>query len=97
MPTDFLLDGDLDLRIENGDFVAGESTLQHQKLLLLIGKNELKENPIVGVGIENYLDDESPADMHREIRLQFTKDGMKVKSIKTVTGNLTIDAQYENN
>lgn len=89
-----MLDDDLDLRIENGDFVIGESTTQNQKILLLADKNDFKEYPTVGVGIDTYLDDESPADMHREIRLQFTKDGMKVKSIKTNEGQINIDAPY---
>lgn len=97
MPKDILLDVDLDLSIENGDFVIGESTNQQQKIMLLADKNEFKENPTVGVGIETYLDDESPADMHREIRLQFSKDGMKVKSIKTIEGKINIDAPYEKN
>lgn len=96
MPTDLILDDSMDLRIENGDFVVGESSYQQQMILLLADKNEFKENPTTGVGIETYLDDENPADMHREIRLQFSKDGMKVNSIKTIEGKINIDAVYEN-
>lgn len=95
MPTDLMLDENMDLLIENGDFVIGESTLQHQMTLLLADKNDFKQHPDVGVGIESYLDDESPADMHREVRLQFSRDGMKVKSIITLEGKLNIDAEYE--
>lgn len=94
MPKDIMLDENMDLRIVNGDFVVAESSYQQQKILLLADKNEFKENPTTGVGIETYLDDEEPADMHREIRLQFAKDGMDVKSIKTIEGKLNIDAVY---
>lgn len=94
---DIALDNNNDLQIANGDFVIGESTEQHQTLLLLSDKNDWKESPTVGVGIESFLDDEEPADMHREIRLQFAKDGMKVKKIQTVRGQIQIEAGYEEN
>lgn len=95
MPTDLLLDDNMDFRIENGDLVVGESSLQQQHLLLVTGKNDWKQYPSTGVDIESYLDDENPADMHREIRQQFAKDGMKVKTVRTELGKLIIEADYE--
>lgn len=94
-PADILLDNDLDIKIVDGDFAIGDSTYQNQKLLLICGKNDVKQYPSACVGLDTYLDDESPADMHRAIRMEFTGDGMKVKSIKTIEGKINIDAPYD--
>lgn len=95
MPKDILLDETGDLAIKDGDFVIGESTIQHQQLLLSSQKGEWKENPLVGVGIENYLNDDTINDMMNEISSQFEKDGMKIKSINSANSELLIDASYE--
>ncbi len=95
MPQDILLDETGDLAIKDGDFVIGESTIQHQQLLLASQKGEWKENPLVGVGIENYLNDDTTNDMMNEISSQFEKDGMKIKSINSANSELLIDASYE--
>jgi hypothetical protein len=51
MPTtDILLDDNNDLRIENGDFVVGDSTKQHQKLLLMLSKGDTRQFALDGVG-----------------------------------------------
>lgn len=93
---DVLLDESLDLR-EDGttlDLVEGESTLQHQELLLLTPKGSWKENPDTGVGLMNYLEDENDAEMYAEIRRQFQGDGMMVKAVAIENGKLNIDATY---
>ncbi len=92
---DFLLDEDFDLIIANGDFVIGESMAQHQKTLILIDKGEFKEVPARGVASRRYLESETPDDLAREIRQEFTKDGMVVKTIN-IDANLVIqvDAYY---
>lgn len=96
MPKDFLLDENLDIKIENGDFVVGESTGQHQQLLLITDKGMWKENPSVGVGVDRYLESEDPGFLLREIRLQYTRDGMTVNNINlTDTGKIEINAEYE--
>lgn len=95
MPQDILLNDEFELRIENGDFVIGESTLQHQNLLLLCDKGEFKQHPRAGVGIYRYLEDHSGEDLAREIKYQFTMDGMKVESIGFNGSNLDIKAEYE--
>jgi hypothetical protein len=80
MPVDYTLTND-DLTIANGDFVKDESTLQHQSLLIRLKKGELRQYPKTGVGIENYLLDESSGDAYPEIQKQFEADGMTVRSI----------------
>ena len=95
MPNDLLLE-DYDLLIENGDFVAGESTRQHQDLLLLADKGEFKQFPTVGVGIYRYLEGFNSNDLAREIRTEFNRDGMTVQSIKFIGSKIDITATYNN-
>ena len=95
MPTDILLDDKLDLRIENGDFVVDESTYQHQQLLLMMEKGELKNFPTTGVASKRYLESGNPSNYAREIRQEFIADGMKVNEIN-ISENLeiTVEANY---
>lgn len=95
MPNDILLDENFFPIITNGDFTIGESTYQHQKMLLLADKGEFKANPTTGVGSRRYLESYKSDDYAREIRLEFMADGMSVNSLK-IGDNLeiTIDAQY---
>lgn len=91
---DYLLDSDNDLRIENGDFVIDDSDLQHQQCLLLAEKGAYKQFPTTGVAMMAFLKDDNEADMLREVRLQFTQDGMTVDRISYKGGQLQISAEY---
>lgn len=91
-----LLGADYDLAIENGDFIIGESLNQQAALLLLAGPGDIRHAPGLGVGLHNYTLDESPADLNRNIRLNFKKDGLRVNKILQSTAELTIDAEYDN-
>ena len=92
---DILLDEDGDLLLdENGEPVVGDVTQQNQKLLLSTRKGDWKLYPLVGVGIEDYLNDEGKSDLLREIRLQLKQDGLKINSIKVESNKIKIDARY---
>ena len=95
---DFLIDDNDDLITGiNGELELGESTSQHQKLLLETEKGQWKENVLVGVGVMHYLENEDTAGLFNEIRKQFTNDGQQVDVIKfDATGKLLIDAFYKN-
>jgi hypothetical protein len=95
MPQDILLTENLDLMFAEGDFVIGESTAQHQKILILSEKGEFKAVPMRGVGTRRFLEDDTPDNLAREIRTEFTADGMEVTKIK-IAADLTIqvDANY---
>lgn len=88
-----LQDGDLTFR--NHDFAIGESTLQHQRLLLVTYPGEWKTNPLVGVGLTDWLNDERSGNLITEVRRQFKSDGMEVAYITYEQGKLQIDAAYE--
>ncbi|KAA2244565.1 hypothetical protein F0L74_00895 [Chitinophaga agrisoli] len=94
---DILLTQDLDLDVRAGDLNAGNSDLQHQQLLLINNRGNIKEFPAVGIDAFGYLQDNDTSALLREIRKQFTADGMQVKTINiTNTGQLNIDATYGN-
>jgi len=95
MPYDLILDENDDLLIEDGDLVIDESTLQHQRLLLLCNKGEFKEFPTRCVGLGNYLEDHSTAALAREVNVDFSRDGMRVSKVKIEVPNLEIEAAYD--
>jgi len=98
--TDILLNDLGDLRIENGDFVVGESDAQHVDLLLNSTKGSFLQNPEIGVGLINFLKKQntSLADMRRSIELNLKADGYKVNKLtidKTGEFNLDYEPNYE--
>jgi len=78
----------------DGDFAGEESTKMHQKQLLQNAKGSFKENPLVCVGAMEYLNDEDPEALIREISSQFAKDGMKVNEVRLVQDKIKTDAYY---
>lgn len=93
---DILLDPDYDLLIKSGDIAVDEATYQHQAILLKVSPGEIKQQPTTGVGVDAFLLDEDKSLLLREIRSQFTKDGMQVSKVNIATnGTLTINASYK--
>jgi hypothetical protein len=87
-------DGDIDL--SGGDLHVVESTIAHQRDLILAGMGELKHSPTTGVGIIDFLNEESPEAMLRTVRKKFIQDGMTVNSVKqNAAGQLEVDAFYD--
>ena len=78
--------------------VIGDVTNQNQLVIIRTDKGELKEHPTKGVGIEDFIDDESPENLIRTTRTELSKEGMEVKSIVLDSkGELLIDAKYKQN
>lgn len=92
---DLLLDDDLDLSLADGDFATGEATKQSQTLLLLTNKGEWKQHPQRGVGVVGYLETGDMSALAREVRSDFTADGMRVENVRVVGTNLNVEAWYE--
>lgn len=96
MPNDILLDENFNPIITNGDFTVGESTYQHQKMLLFADKGQFKAEPLVGVGSRRFLETSKQDDFAREIREQFSADGMILKTLQIKENlEINIDAQYK--
>ena len=92
---DLLLNEDMTLKIDNGDFVLGEATAQNQQQIIVNDKGEFKDKPMRGVGVLRYLEDHTPDRLAREIRQEFTTDGMQVNQIKVdMPKAIEIDAVY---
>lgn len=94
---DILLDSNVDIMFADGDFVIGDSTMQNQYLILSSQKGEWKENPFIGAGIEDMLNDEgSEAYWKRRIAEELKRDGMDVKEVKIINnGQININAEYK--
>ena len=98
MPQDLLLDTDFDLMIKNGDFVFGESTRQHQDLLLLTQYAEWRESPTIGIGAQTWLQDERDgANLAAAIKSGFEADGMTVLTVNSAIKNDKWTLQTEAN
>jgi hypothetical protein len=92
---DLLLNDNGDLIVVNGDLSMGESTLQHQRLLLVTTKGDWRESPLAGVGTAAYLKDESAGELLSEIKKEFEKDGMQVSKVNLVDENIIVNAIYQ--
>ncbi|MEX6627561.1 oxidase [Tenacibaculum pacificus] len=93
---DLLLDENGDLLIQNGDFVIGNSSKQHQLSILTSAKGEFKEVPEIGVGIEAMIADDAYTDLLIEAKKNLEYDGMKINNIEfTREGKLNIDGNYK--
>lgn len=92
---DILLDENKDLRIENGDFVIGESTAQEIELILTAFKGEFKEYPLLGAEIIRKLKSrETTQGIRREINEQLEYDGFDWIDFKIEDSeNFTINAE----
>ena len=90
-----LLLTDFDLAILNGDLMIAEVTAQNQQLILLSSPGDWKQSPLVGVGIESFLEDDSPDALLKEIREQLVMDGQTIKQLKILkSGSVGLDASY---
>lgn len=89
---------DCDLDFSAGDLQYTESTGQHQRDLILADKGHIRDSPECGVGSINYIQDEDREDYLRTVRKELSKDGQRVKSVyETETGQIIVDAEYEEN
>jgi hypothetical protein len=89
---DLLLTGDA----SNYDISTGGSTQQPERDLLLARKGDYRLNPDIGVGLQDFLNDENPDALYRSIRSQLAQDGMVVDSVHITQNKLHIDAHYTN-
>ena len=93
---DILLNSDIDIMFADGDFVVGDSTMQNQYLILSTHKGEWKENPFIGAGVEDMLnDDGGEAYWKQKISEELECDGMDVKDVKINNGQIQINANYQ--
>lgn len=91
--TDFLLSDDGEMRIENGDFVIGDSESQDVELLITSSKGAWKEHPLTGVGIAQLIKTRATeVRIKRDINEQLMLDGFKNIDIDIDYPDLNVDA-----
>ena len=95
MLNDVLL-SDFDLIFADGDLLLGESTAQNQALLLMTNAGEWRENPTAGVGLNQFLNDETDgAGLAAAVKIAFEQDGMRVNRVfATSNQTIQVDASY---
>lgn len=86
----------LDLKVKGGALSIGSTSEQNQALILEAYKGEWKENPLLGVGIGDYTNDNETALLKHTIRENFSMDGITVQSINISHGKININADYNN-
>ena len=93
---DIKLSEQYDLIFRRGDIVDDLADKQHQELLLLYNKGDLKEFTLAGVGLFAFINDEVwYGEVSSEIKRVFEADGMEVNDIEFEDyENVTIDANY---
>jgi hypothetical protein len=88
-------DGDLYINPNTGDVEIDFSDKQHIKDILTANVGWYKQFPLVGVGIQNYLNSSGmQQQLEREIKIQLTADGYSVgrpKIINNPDGTFTIE------
>lgn len=77
--------------------VVGETIYQNEAIILSSHKGDIKEYPLIGVGIDDITNDNDTTMWESEISVNLSRDNMDVRtvSINRKTGKLTIDAEYK--
>jgi hypothetical protein len=91
MRNAILLNADNSLQIIGGVMKIGETGYQCQGLILQIAKGEHKMRPLVGVGINHYVESHTTNGLMREIRSQLTMDEYRVKRLEFIGTKLNIE------
>jgi hypothetical protein len=84
------------MSVVDGDLEVNESSNQHQSMLIQGGVGFVRHFPVVGASLSEQILAENPDDLIIRIKKSYKLDGLNIKSINIVSGNLQIDASYEN-
>jgi hypothetical protein len=75
--------------------VVGNTLYQNQFILLKAQPSDLKENPSMGVGLDDMTNDDDELAWKKKIREEFAKDGLDVKSLSIDNGEYLLNADYK--
>jgi hypothetical protein len=91
--NDLLEDSDGDILIVNGDLTIGESDNTHISDVIVANKGDWKEYPLLGVGINAYLNSSGMQQfVTNEIKKQLDSDGYGSISVIFNNDNFEVDA-----
>lgn len=91
---DILTDADGNLVIRGDDLMLGDATPQLVRDLMLTRKGDMKWDPTVGVGIEDFLLTDSPDVARRVARTELDRDGFKIKTLVIDGETVLVDGSY---
>ena len=87
---------------ETGDILVGkkgvsigDTSQQNQYLILVSHPGEWKENPLLGVGIGDYVNDNETDFIRHSIYENFRMDGIEIEKMTVKPGDVQIAAQYK--
>lgn len=82
-----------DLAIQNGDFIAIESDVQHVNDIIEASEGHYKQFPLLGVGIENYLNSNGKEQqLNNSIKVNLKSDNYDVNKIDIITDNGVVNS-----
>lgn len=82
-----------DLAISSGELVVENTTYQNEYIILKSQRGEIKEYPLMGVGIDDIVNDHDEAGWKMKIKEHLAMDDIKVAKIylNITTGKLEIE------
>ena len=83
-----------DLGLIKQGLTIGDTLHQNQAIILAMHQGELKERPMMGVGISDMLLDNDPIYWRTKIKEQLEMDGQDVGSVKITRTGIQIEATY---
>ncbi len=87
--------GRVDIELHGGSMAVDEVTEQNQYLLLKTHAGEWKEFPLVGVGIDDLVNDHDLERWERTISEALEQDGQVIEKLELTTDKLNIIAKYK--
>jgi hypothetical protein len=95
MAKDILINEGGAPQIAFGDLKVGASDQQHAFLLLATEKGEWRHQPLLGVGISEFINDENPdVLLTQAIRVQCEADGASVNILSVNKGKIQLQVTY---
>ena len=83
---DILLGDDGDLIIKNGDFLVGDSDVQHVNDIIEASPGYYKQFPILGVGIDSYMNSSGKEQqLNNAIRINLESDSYQLNGVDILT------------
>lgn len=91
---DFIIDDDFDIIISNGDIAVDKSNDQRALLILHTAAGEWKQHPLIGVGINKYLNSSKTGNiinaLNSDIRKQIEADGLKIARLRIANDEIDL-------
>lgn len=94
MFTDFLIDNNGDLQIENGDLVVGASDNQHIFDIITSFAGFFKQYPTLGVGIMQQIKTDNPKAAVNSVLQQLQSDGYQVSNVNVNINNGVLNVTF---